>query len=69
MRFLRACQKEDGSFSPTEEVSGAFQNDARMSYCASIARAVLRAQGVEGDVFEVAQAREFVERCKVSFVA
>ncbi|RSH78450.1 uncharacterized protein EHS24_002175 [Apiotrichum porosum] len=43
--FLRACQAPDGSFAPTTEIEGEFQNDVRMSYCAAIARAVLRAPG------------------------
>lgn len=46
--FLRACQAEDGSFAPTAELQGEFQNDTRMSYCAAIARAMLRG-GESGD--------------------
>lgn len=35
-RFLRSCQADDGSFAPTPDTVGVFQNDARMSYCAVV---------------------------------
>lgn len=46
-RFLCACQAKDGSFTPVPGAPGAFQNDTRMSYCASVARAVAGVGGLE----------------------
>ncbi|TXT10786.1 hypothetical protein VHUM_02291 [Vanrija humicola] len=58
--FLAACQAPDGSFSPTPDTLGLFQNDVRMAYCASLAAKV-----AGGDPpFDVPAAIEFVRRCQ-----
>jgi geranylgeranyl transferase type-1 subunit beta len=66
MRFLRACQAADGSFSPSPGVAGAFQNDTRMSYCAAVTRAVALSGGERIEDIDVGKARAFLGRCRVS---
>ncbi|KAL1408754.1 geranylgeranyl transferase type-1 subunit beta [Vanrija albida] len=58
--FLAACQAEDGSFSPTPDTQGLFQNDMRMAYTASLAAKV--AGG--GPAFDEPAAIDFVMRCQ-----
>jgi geranylgeranyl transferase type-1 subunit beta len=66
--FLRSCQTDDGSFSPLASddcyISAGFQNDVRMTYCASVTSSVIG--GVFNDVDSVAR---FVARCQVRLAA
>ncbi|BEI79949.1 hypothetical protein CcaverHIS002_0104780 [Cutaneotrichosporon cavernicola] len=67
MKFLRACQEEDGSFAPSPGMPGAFQNDTRMSYCAAVTRAVaLKGEAEDGRIkdIDVGAARAFLGRCR-----
>ncbi|KAL7420298.1 geranylgeranyl transferase type-1 subunit beta [Cryptotrichosporon argae] len=51
-RFVASCQAPDGSFSPLAGMvhdTGAFQNDARMSYCAAAISDMVRDVPVDGD--------------------
>lgn len=58
--FLASCQAPDGSFSPTPDTLGLFQNDVRMAYTASLAAKVAGGK----PLFDVPAAVEFVRRCE-----
>ncbi|EKD02609.1 hypothetical protein A1Q2_03035 [Trichosporon asahii var. asahii CBS 8904] len=66
-RFLKSCQAEDGSFAPTPDTEGMFQNDARMSYCAVVCGTVADS-GTEGEGrtggFNKQKAAEYLRRCQ-----
>lgn len=55
---------ESGSFSPLPPrfmEEGGFQNDVRMTYCASVVQSVLARKA-----FESTSAAQYIERCRVS---
>lgn len=76
-RFLARCQAADGSFAPTPDTVGEFQNDARMSYCAVVCGAVADAGAAatgessgksqtrpETDGFDRVKAAAFLRSCQ-----
>lgn len=67
LKFLRQCQAADGSFAPVPGTQGNYQNDARMSYAASVVRAVALQGTRSTEDIDVERAKAFINSCRVGW--